>query len=134
MNNETTYHAHSAVFRVLDAPEAHKEIERRTGIQPTHCHKAGDIRLKDKRWENTIWTLKSPLPESESLSVHLRWLWEALAPHQEYFRTLKESGVKMDLFCGFRSNVDTGGFSIEPDALKVATELGLTLEVSVIIV
>jgi hypothetical protein len=128
-----TYYAHSAALRVMDAPGLHDEITRKTGIEPSHSHKKGEVRTPKGTWENSIWMLESPLGWKEEMSAHLNWLWQQVAPHVAYLKDLKASGVKLDVFCGFRTDTDTGGFSIQPGALAIITELEIPIEVSVIV-
>ena len=120
---------------MIDLPERHREIEEVTGLKPSHVHMKGDsVHEKSKRrWDNSIWLLSSPLEETAELAEHLNWLWQQVQPHQAYFRSLIESGVKVDIFCGYRSNCDHCGFGIAPDALEIAQKLGVRLEFSVVI-
>ena len=119
----------------MDAPERHAEIERVTGIEPSHAHVRGEIAYakSGRRWTNDIWQLASPLPEEAELSEHLRWLWQTIKPHQAYFQSLVEAGVRIDVFCGYRSNCGHCGFGLKPEAVEIAQELGIRLEFSVII-
>jgi hypothetical protein len=129
-----TYYAHSATLRILDAPDLHEEITLKTGMQPSHAHKIGEEKTPGAAWDNSIWMLESPLGPQAEISEHLEWLWRQVRPHVSYFKGLKTSGVKLDIFCGFRTDTDTGGFSIEPSALAIVTELQIPIEVSVIVV
>lgn len=130
-----TYFSYSASLRVLDAPERHREIEEVTGLKPSHVHMKGELahEKSKRRWENNIWLLSSPLEETSELAEHLNWLWQQVQPHQAYFRSLIESGAKVDIFCGYRSNCDHSGFSIDPGALEIAQKLDVRLEFSVIV-
>jgi len=130
---DMTYYAHSASLRVMDAPELHDEITRKTGIEPSHCHKKGEARLPNGTWENSIWMIESPLGPEAEMSAHLQWLWQQVAPQVSVFKELKASGVALDVFCGFRTDTDTGGFSNQPKALSIVTELEIPIEVSVIV-
>jgi hypothetical protein len=83
--------------------------------------------------DGELWTLTSPLSGEADLSAHLRWLWNVLSPHREYLDRLIGEGIKMDISCLYRSDSETAGFSIEADALAVACELNVPLEISVMI-
>lgn len=135
MEDTEVYFACSASLRVMDAPERHSEIEEVTGLKPSHVHVKGEIAHKKsgRRWKSDIWLLKSPLGETVELSDHLNWLWQQVQPHQKYFQSLIKSDVKVDIFCGYRSNCDHCGFGIDPDAFNIAQKLGVRLEFSVII-
>lgn len=129
------YFRFSASLRVMDAPECHAEIGEATGLKPSHIHLKGAIanEKSGRRWPNDIWLLASPLAETAELTEHLNWLWQQVQPHQDYFRLLVESGVKMDILCGYRSNCDHCGFGVDPNAVEIAQKLGIRLEFSVII-
>lgn len=113
----------------------HNEISNKTGIKPSECHCIGDMaHIKSgRKWENDIWILKSPLSEEEDLTKHLKWLCKSIEPHFDYFKELIDKGIKIDVFCGYRSDCDHAGFSIKPEALEVFHTLKIPLEVSVII-
>ena len=133
----TSYRRFSATLRIMNAPEIHDEIEKTTGIKPTHVHVRGDIAFRGTKkvrlWENDLWSLKSPLDGALELSRHLDWLWDTIEPHADYFQDLAEKGVKMDVFCGYRSDSDEGGFSLTSSALQIVQKLGISVEFSVII-
>lgn len=125
----------SATLRVMCAAERHDEIERITGLAATHQHRHGAEGPFGRPWPNDLWALESPLPRGADLSDHLRWIWEKVRPHQDYFRGLAaEKGVDMDLFCGYRSDCAECGFEVCPEALKVTQALHIPLEVSVVFV
>ena len=126
---------HSAALRIMDAAHLHTEIERKTGLSPSESHVSGEpIHPRSKRkWSGDLWCLESPLDEEEKLTSHLVWLLGKLSPHSGYLRSLMEAGIRMDIFCGYRSNSDTAGFSVEPSALRLFHELPVPMEVSVII-
>lgn len=119
----------------MDAPEHHAEIEEVTGLKPSHVHiRSESVNKRSKhRWKNNIWLLSSPLEATVELSEHLNWLWQQTQPHKVYFRSLIKSGVKVDIFCGYRSNCDHSGFGVNPSTIEIAKELDVRLEFSVII-
>ena len=127
----------SASLRIMEAGHLHDEISRKTGIAPTQSHQAGDLAFPGtkitKVRKQSLWCLSSPLDRSLELTAHLEWLWEKISLYADYFRSLVEGGIRMDVFCGYRANSDTAGFSIKPRALRIVHELQIPLEVSVII-
>jgi hypothetical protein len=128
---------YSASFRVIDAGSLHREITEVTGIEPTRCHLRGDPLFPEsasfREYNSDLWLLRSPISREEQLAAHLDWLWAGLSPHQEYFKKLVAAGVKIDIFCGFRSDSHTGRFTIQAEALSIAYVLGISFGVSVII-
>ncbi|HYG61076.1 MAG TPA: DUF4279 domain-containing protein [Thermoanaerobaculia bacterium] len=129
------YFAFSASLRVLDAPERHEEIERMTGLRPSHVHLRGDLanEKSGRRWTRDVWGLKSPLSKETSMTEHLFWLWEQVKPHQAYFESLIAAGVRVDVFCGYRSNCGYAGFDLNPEAFEIVRALRLPFEISVIV-
>ena len=57
----------------------------------------------------------------------------AIRPYIPYLRELKEQGLTVDVFCGYRTNRDTAGFEIDHRCLGLFTELQVPLGVSVIV-
>jgi hypothetical protein len=137
MASEVPLYLFSAALRIMNVARLHEEIEAAMGIEPSTCHVKGELRNPQakimKTWNSDIWILKSPLPGEEDLSAHLRWLWEKIFRHREYLKMLSTRGAKIDVFCGYRSTSSTSGFSIRADALSLAYELGVPLEISVIL-
>ena len=127
----------SATFRIKGAGNLHGEITRAMGISPTFSYTKGEGTASDskdsRQWVDDLWALSSPLPEKSDLSAHLRWLWETLSPRKEYLERLVREGVEMDIACVYKSDSETAGFSIDADALAVACELNVPIEVSVMI-
>ena len=127
----------SAALRIMDNPEANEVIASETDIQPTHSHIKGQLRFPsssiDRRWDSDVWILSSPLPEEESLSAHLVWLWQRIFNHKEFFKKLVDNGATVDIFCGYRSDSDNAGFSIQPEALEIVKYLGVPLEISIVV-
>ena len=135
MNDSEPYFNFSASFRIKNAKDMHDLITRKTGIIPTHCHCVGDIANSKtgRKWLNDIWSLESQCNDTENLSKHISNLWETIEPHKEFFKGLVEKGVDIDVFCGYSSDCDHAGFSIEPQAFEIFTYLNIILEMSVIV-
>ena len=124
----------SATLRIFGIIKDISEIARTLNIDPTHVHRNGDIRSAGaKAYEHDMWSLTAPVPREEPLERHLLWLKEHLSPHRAYIRNLADS-CTVDIFCGYRTDSDQGGFELSPDALSVFSDLGIRMCVSVIIV
>lgn len=124
----------SATLRVMCAAERHEEINRVTGLSPTHQHEHGEPGLFGEPWPKDLWVLESPLPPGAALNDHLDWLWAQVRPHQNYFRALAdEESTDVDLFCGYRSDCAECGFEVQPKALEIVQVLNIPLEVSVVL-
>ena len=129
------YFRHSACLRILDVGHLHDEISKKTGLTPTHLHRKGEYygKKRPKKWKNDVWILDSPLPVSRGLTAHLVWLHKKLSPHKAYLRRLQRQGVKMDIYCGYRSNCDFAGFEIRPAAYGIFRDFSLPFGCCVII-
>lgn len=118
------------IFGNIDNPH---EITNTLSLQPTHVHRKGEKRSAcAEPYEHDMWMLTASLPREEPLEKHLLWLKEQLSPHREYLRNLARS-YTVDIFCGYRTDSDQGGFDVSADALSLFTDLGIRLCVSIII-
>ncbi len=133
--NKEVYFNFSAGLRIHDAPDLHQEITEKTGLIPTSSHKKGDTKSynPNQKWTNDIWSIKSQLEEKNNLTEHLTDLWRIIKPHKDYFNELIEKNVKMDIFCGYRSNCDHCGFDIDSGGFDIIRELKIPITFSVII-
>ena len=100
-------------------------------IQPTDAHRAGELNLIGQPFQHDMWSLETPLPESDSLETHLRWLGEELSPHHAYLRSLK-TVAEVYVYCGLNSDSDQCGFSLSPEALALFTDVGISMEVTIL--
>ncbi len=131
MDNKNVY-SFSASLRIMEAPMPHDEISSR--IEPSHVHKRGDIRIKklNKKWDNDIWSLRSPLPEKTELTEHLMWIWEQIKPHSQYIKSLVAKGVEVDLFCSYTCEFDNGGFIIQSEVYEILEVLKIPIGFSIV--
>jgi hypothetical protein len=130
------YFAYSASLRIMEVPDKHSEITQVLGVEPDVCHKVGDVANEKtgRLWENNIWSVRSPLPETRDLDHHLKWLSKLVLPHEEYIRALMKEGADVDVFCGYRSDCDHCGFDVKPKSLELFVRLGVRMAVSVIVI
>jgi Domain of unknown function (DUF4279) len=132
--SEESKYLYDASLRIMDVPSKHEEITATLGIQPTKCHKAGDINPKiNKPWKNSIWAIDSPLPKDVDFNKHLRWIAELIAPHETFLRNLKDQGARMDLYCGYMTDSIHSGFVVDAESLVLPARLGISFGVSVMI-
>ncbi len=129
-SNDTEYRIFSAGLRIKNAPELHDEISKI--LKPTHVHKKGEKKIKEKVWDNDIWLLDSPLSDEKDLTEHILWIWEQIKPHINYFMDLKKKGVEMDLFCSFTTDSDQDGFTLDARTYEFINKLQLNIEFSII--
>ena len=121
----------------MGAGHLHAEIESRTGLIPTRSHRKGEANPRRPRtmpvWKDDLWCLESPLDEDASLDSHLLWLSETLEPHTEILRELADAGHFVNIFCGYRSDSDQGGFSLSPEALSIISKVPVSVTFSILI-
>lgn len=123
----------SATLRIFGTIESLAEITNTLGLQPTDIHRKGEKRsARAQPYEHDMWRLRAPLPREEPLEKHLLWLKEMLSPQREYLRQLAQS-YTVDVFCGYLTDSDQGGFDLSPDALSLFSDLGIRMCVSIII-
>jgi hypothetical protein len=133
-NGEEPYFSFSAALRIMGAGEMHDELTCELGEPSTMTRHGSPLKSNPVRKAlKDLWMLESPLPESSSISDHLRWLNNQLLGHYDYIRNLVKKGVQVDIFCGYRSDCDHAGFAIEPEAARLVADLGVKMEISIII-
>ncbi len=108
-------------------------ISRELKLQPSHSHRAGDPGLTRRPYPQDLWLLESPLPASEAFDAHLGWLRDALAPHYQFLRTLREK-YEVRSYCGISSEGVRCQFRVSPDALRIFVDLGIAMNLTVIFV
>ena len=125
---EPTYYAHfKATLRITGDGLDCEEISRALGLNPTHTQRKTDKKKVD------MWAYRAPVDETRPLDEHIMAIWDAVRPSIPYLRKLKQR-FKIDLFCGYRSNSCTKGFSVDNRCLGLFAELDIPFGVSVIIV
>ena len=124
----------NATLRIFGAGRYHEDIAKVTGLSPTHSHLKGEsTRLKGERAKSDLWNYRSPLGSESKLDAHLMFIQGKVGPHKDFFHKLLREGATIDIFCGYRSNSDQGGFSLETGSLQVLADLRVRLEFSIII-
>lgn len=122
----------SASLRIKNCPELHDELSKL--IKPTHCHKKGDIRIGQNKWDNDIWIFGSQLEKHLPHTEHIKWIWEQIKPHKEYIKGLLGNNIEIDLFCSFTSEYDHSSIYLEIEIYEMLCELKIPIEFSVVII
>ena len=65
--------------------------------------------------------------------MHIDALWAAVKPHVAFLRSLKDDGI-VDVFLGYRSNIDWAGVDVPSESLEMFTELGIPFSLSIVVV
>ena len=130
---EDTYFAYSASLRIAGEISDLDKISATLGLSPTHSHRKGERRgAKAVPCSQDMWSYSPPVEKSEPLHRHIDALWLKLKPHKHYLLELKKS-LKVDVFCGYRSNCDTAGIEVPHTSLEMFIELEIPFGVSIIV-
>jgi len=128
---EPPYYLYSATLRIHGSSLSFDAISRELGVDPSHIHRRGESRRAGALpFADDAWHLTAPVRGDRELTHHLHELWRIVKPHVEY---LKNLDARVDVFCGYRSNDGTAGFTVEPSVLEIFTALGVPFSVSVIV-
>src|SRR5262245_61417694 len=131
--DEANYFRFSATLRIHGDDVPFAEISQRLGVQPTHLYRKGERRgPKSSAYRDDAWHFEPSVPETEPLEHHIETLWQVVRPTVDYLKALKQH-LKVDVFCGYRSNCDTAGFEVSHKCLELFTALEVPFGVSVII-
>ena len=132
--DEPVYRCFSAMLRIFGEGVDFDEISRMLCLSPSESHRKGERRTpRSEPWQHDMWIYQPAVDEERPLGEHILALWQAIRPHIPYLRDLKRR-FEVDIFCGYRSDSDTAGFSVDQRCLGLFAELDVPFEVSVIIV
>lgn len=131
--NEPPYFGYSATLRIFGESLDFDQITRTLGVPPTTSHRKGDRKgPRSPPSEHDMWMFSPDLPEERPLAEHVDALWAAIRHSEAYLRQLK-SIATVDVFLGYRSNVDTAGLEIPHASLQMFVRLEIPLGLSIII-
>lgn len=131
--DEPVWFAHSAALRIFGDGVDFETITRTLGVEPTHTHRKGEMQGKrSKPWPHDMWSHEAQVEESRPLDQHITALWDVLRPHMPYLYELKRS-LKVDVFCGYRSNSGTAGIDVDHRCLGLFIELEVPFALSIIV-
>lgn len=123
--------AAGASIRIQGSRLDMESMAREIGHSPSHTHREGELDQLKIPQRKDMWLLASPLNTGEDLEVHLRWLAEVLLPRRQYICRLREI-YEVDIYCYKTCYTEQASLTLSCHALKIFTELDLTLGVSLI--
>ena len=131
---EPMYSAYCASLRIFGDLLPLEEITRELGVTPTETRRKGEYRkpTSARPYPNDAWFLRSTLPETEPLHRHIDEIWFAVKPRADYLRQLKQC-FRVDVFCGYRTNIDHGGIEVPTASLEMFTVLEIPFGCSIIV-
>lgn len=131
--DEEDYFAYSATLRIFGENLDLDEIANQLALQPSNSHRKGERkRPKSPPWRQDAWFYQAPLHESEPLEKHIDFLWSKIKNKKDYLLELKTT-AKVDVFLGYRSNIDHAGVEIPYTSLEMFTELKIPFGISIVI-
>jgi hypothetical protein len=131
--NEPPYFAYSATLRIFGERLDLDDITQQLGLTPTNSHRKGDRRSpRSAPYKLDMWSYKPPVPEERPLEAHIDALWADIQHATAYLRALKHSAM-VDVFLGYRSNIDHAGVSVPATSLVMFIELEIPFGLSIII-
>jgi hypothetical protein len=134
VDGKPPYFAFFASLRIHGAITDLDTISKTLGLKPTHLHRRGERKgLRSPAFEEDAWHFAPPISEERPLNEHIEVLWKILEPHKDYLLKLKQT-LKVDVFCGYRSNHWHTGFEVQPTSLAMFTALQIPFGVSIIII
>jgi hypothetical protein len=133
VDDEPPYFAFSATLRIAGRIDDFDAISRALDLEPTHTHRRGDKKgPRSRGYTEDMWSYRAPVPEECPLDHHIQALWAKLKPHRSYILEVKQI-LKVDVFCGYRTNHRGAGFEVGPDSLAMFVVLQIPFGVSVIV-
>lgn len=125
-----TFHA-GASFRIQGVDLDMDGITRELGQRHTETHRRGEPNVIRKPYPTDMWSLRSPLGQHQDLELHLNWLAERLLPRKQFISSLSKE-FKVDIYCHKTCYTEQASLTLSPHALRIFTELGMDLQVSLI--
>ena len=114
-----------ASLRLAGAGLHHDAISLETGILPTRTTRKGERQTAQRLWSEDVWLLDSPLGADASLDEHVQWLWDAVAPHQDYFQEVISQSASADIVLGCFSESTYPYFTVKNESLRRLMNLGM---------
>jgi Domain of unknown function (DUF4279) len=127
------YERYSATLRIFGIIEDISVIGMRLGLEPTRVRRRGEAAEgTSDRYDVDFWEITAPVAKDRPLEDHLAWLKTRLLPRGSVLRDIK-TALSVDLYCEYRSNHGQGGLSLPPDALSWMVDVGIGLELAVVV-
>jgi len=129
-----TYRTESEVaFEVVGAGLDLSSISSQLGFDPSKAHHLGETDSAGDQHPSDSWSLVAPLPRTDALDGHLKWLGMSLLPHASFLRSLKYK-AELLVRCNFGTESDSGGLGVSPEGMRVCTDLDIPLELNAFLI
>lgn len=131
--DEAPYFAYSATLRVFGDQLDLDAITQHLGLMPTNAHCKGEQRSpRAVAYQHDLWAYQPPVAEDQPLAVHIDTLWTHIKHATTYLRTLKQIAT-VDVFLGYRTNIDHAGIEVPATSLTMFMELEIPFRISIIV-
>ena len=131
--DEPPYFAYSASLRIFGENLALDDITHQLSLTPTTSHRKGDRRgPRSTPYKHDMLSYTPPVSEEQPLEAHIDALWADIQHATTYLRALKHTAT-VDIFLGYRSNIDHAGVSVPATSLVMFIELDIPFGLSIII-
>lgn len=121
----------SASVRIFGQGLDFENISRTLGVDSSETHITGEVTLCRTPLRTDVWILDSPLSHTLPLDSHLKWLRQALINGPEFRRSASIVG-EMDSYCGVSIEGERCSFLLSPEALRLFTDLRVSMYLSLI--
>jgi hypothetical protein len=130
--DEEPHFAYSASLRITGESLDFAAITSALGLEPTHQHRRGEPSKGAAPWPHDMWGFTADLPEERPLHEHIDLLWSQVRHAKSFLLDLKRE-AKVDVFLGYRSNIDMAGVEVPASSLELFTELQIPFGLSIVI-
>ena len=125
--------AYSATLRIFGQQLDFDAISEALGLLPTNTHRQGERKgPKSPPYKEDAWFYSPDVPEERPLGEHIGALWAAVQLKKAFLLDLKQK-ARVNVFLGYRSNVDFAGFQVPHHSLEMFQALEIPFDVSVIV-
>jgi len=122
---KTRLYSFDASLRIAGVGTHHDAISLKTGILPTRTARKGERQTAKRLWSEDVWLLDSPLGGNASLDEHVQWLWDTVAPHQDYFREIISQSSSAGIVLGCFSESPYPYLTVKNDSLRSLMDLNM---------
>ena len=104
-----------------------RTLSETLGLAPSESHRAGDADSSGNLYAHDAWAIAIPVPSTEPLDAHLKWIGEVLSARADFVRSMRGQ-AELAISCRVATDCEWGDLYASPRALKPLVDLGITLE------
>ncbi len=131
--DEPDQFAYLAVLRIFGEGLDFDRIEKGLGHAPSLAYRKGDRRgPRSPPARFDMWQLAADLPEERPLHEHIDLLWSNVRHAVPFLRDMKQTAT-VDVYLGYRSNIDHAGVEVPHTSLEIFRALEVPFGLSIIV-